>query len=318
MDNERFDLIIGRYLRGKATAEEEATLLHAIRDSKEHFAYFREKTAAWDPSKEIGIDPDVDRQWQKIVSMITPTERPAVTTHRWSWKHLSVAAAIVLLLAFGITVYFLQGDGQALEYTTVLAEGGDQSITLPDGTSVYLREGSELIYPKEFALDVRRTEIKGEGFFDVERKEDHPFVVKAARVFVRVLGTSFSVHTEEEAVSVVLLNGKVSLADANEQEVTQLLPGQQVDYSLVDGHFTVTEVDGERATAWRRGVISYENASIDEIVHLIEETYHVSLTYTQGMNEQRFSGAFLKTQELKTVLEQTNKLTGMNLTLLNE
>jgi hypothetical protein len=84
-----------------------------------------------------------------------------------------------------------------------------------------------------------------------------------------------------------------------------------------DEHYTVTEVDSERLTSWRKGIIFYDNASLDEIVRLIEQTYKVSLMYTRPENDdQRFSGAFLKTQKLETVLQQTNKLTGTNLILI--
>lgn len=42
MENKRFEHIITRYLKGKATPEEEAELLQAIHASKEWEAAFRE------------------------------------------------------------------------------------------------------------------------------------------------------------------------------------------------------------------------------------------------------------------------------------
>lgn len=116
----------------------------------------------------------------------------------------------------------------------------------------------------------------------------------------------------------ILVEGKVSLNNAHEKELVQLHPNQKADYFVNDEHYTVTEVDSERLTSWRKGIIFYDNASLDEIVRLIEQTYKVSLIYTRSgktMN-QRFSGAFLKTQKLETVLQQTNKLTGTNLILI--
>lgn len=314
MDFERFNLIIARYLRGIATAEEEKELLHSIRESKEMDAAFRKQIKEWNPLKEIGNDPEMERKWNRIISTITPTEEIVIPKRKWNIR-LSWVAVILLLLVSGITIFLLREREGDVEYVTVLADGEDHTIVLPDGTSIYLREGSTLIYPKVFDTDTRITEIKGEAFFDVKHQADYPFVVKVAELSVRVLGTSFSIHAQEETLSVILVNGKVCLMDADQKEVTQLLPDQRIDYSLRDGHYTISDVDGERLTSWHRGVISYDNASVEEIVRLIEETYHVSLSYAPtGMDNQRFSGAFLKTQELETVLEQTNKLTGMNLT----
>ena len=121
--------------------------------------------------------------------------------------------------------------------------------------------------------------IRGEAFFEVTPNSEQPFIVDASGLSVKVLGTSFSVQTSDQGneISVILVEGKVSLNNAHEKELVQLHPNQKADYFVNDEHYTVTEVDSERLT---------------------------------------FSGAFLKTQKLETVLQQTNKLTGTNLILI--
>ena len=235
----------------------------------------------------------------------------------------SIAAVVLLLLVSGVTVYFLNQGGKAgtgnAEWQTIIAEQEDRSILLPDGSSVYLRENSELSYPEVFASSVREVKIRGEAFFEVTPNSEQPFIVDASGLSVKVLGTSFSVQTSDQGneISVILVEGKVSLNNAHEKELVQLHPNQKADYFVNDEHYTVTEVDSERLTSWRKGIIFYDNASLDEIVRLIEQTYKVSLMYTRPENDdQRFSGAFLKTQKLETVLQQTNKLTGTNLILI--
>lgn len=58
MENKRFEHIITRYLKGKATPEEEAELLQAIHVSKEWEAAFRKRTAEWNPLEETEADPE--------------------------------------------------------------------------------------------------------------------------------------------------------------------------------------------------------------------------------------------------------------------
>lgn len=58
MENKRFEHIITRYLKGKATPEEEAELLQAIHASKEWEAAFRKRTAEWNPLEETEGSPD--------------------------------------------------------------------------------------------------------------------------------------------------------------------------------------------------------------------------------------------------------------------
>ena len=297
MENKRFEHIITRYLKGKATPEEEAELLQAIHASKEWEAAFRKRTAEWNPLEETEADPETDRKWNRIASIITPSESqsqteeaPVIslvsTSSRRIW--FSIAAVVLLLLVSGVTVYFLNQGGKAgtgnAEWQTIIAE-----------------------------------QIRGEAFFEGTPNSEQPFIVDASGLSVKVLGTSFSVQTSDQGneISVILVEGKVSLNNAHEKELVQLHPNQKADYFVNDEHYTVTEVDSERLTSWRKGIIFYDNASLDEIVRLIEQTYKVSLMYTRPENDdQRFSGAFLKTQKLETVLQQTNKLTGTNLILI--
>ena len=161
MENKRFEHIITRYLKGKATPEEEAELLQAIHASKEWEAAFRKRTAEWNPLEETEADPETDRKWNRIASIITPSESqsqteeaPVIslvsTSSRRIW--FSIAAVVLLLLVSGVTVYFLNQGGKAgtgnAEWQTIIAAQEDRSILLPDGSSVYLREKTDgwLIY----------------------------------------------------------------------------------------------------------------------------------------------------------------------------
>ena len=73
-------------------------------------------------------------------------------------------------------------------------------------------------------------------------------------------------------------------------------------------------MDSEQETIWRKGVIAYENATIETIIQLIEQAYQVHLvTETPVDPTQRFTGAFRQTQTLESVIEQTEKLTAISL-----
>ena len=78
MENKRFEHIITRYLKGKATPEEEAELLQAIHASKEWEAAFRKRTAEWNPLEETEADPETDRKWKRhrlfLWSQLLPEE----------------------------------------------------------------------------------------------------------------------------------------------------------------------------------------------------------------------------------------------------
>lgn len=81
--------------------------------------------------------------------------------------------------------------------------------TLPDGTVVDLKGGARIA--TEFTDRTRRvTLVEGTAHFKVT-KESRPFVVEAAGVTARALGTAFSVELEHGSVSVLVTEGRVAV-----------------------------------------------------------------------------------------------------------
>lgn len=70
--------------------------------------------------------------------------------------------------------------------------------TLEDGSIVFLEKGSEITFPAKFGK-VRKIYLKGNAFFEVVRNTKTPFIVDAGMVEIKVLGTSFSVETENHS-----------------------------------------------------------------------------------------------------------------------
>ena len=54
---------------------------------------------------------------------------------------------------------------------------------------MWLNAGSRLTYSQGFGVDNRKLELDGEGYFEVYRNENIPFVVKSKDLEVEVLGT---------------------------------------------------------------------------------------------------------------------------------
>lgn len=74
---------------------------------------------------------------------------------------------------------------------------------------------SELRYPVAFGEGVREVELKGEAYFEVEKNEDKPFIVKTDEFNVRVLGTSFNIsaYLDSPLSHTTLCSGHVRIND---------------------------------------------------------------------------------------------------------
>lgn len=98
-----------------------------------------------------------------------------------------------------------------LVYTT--KPGTKQTITLPDGTKVYLNSGSTLKLSNGFGKTDRRVSLLGEGGFDVTHNTALPFTVSVDKYDVNVTGTFFNVraYPGDKTTETSLLRGKVDI-----------------------------------------------------------------------------------------------------------
>lgn len=197
-----------------------------------------------------------------------PPHRPRSFNARMLAPVAAFAAVLVLALAFA-----LQLQPAAPTFATDVAQLRD--ITLPDGSLVTLGGRSRIA--TDFSDSQRHvTLLEGEAFFAVSKDPARPFYVAVGDRLIRVVGTQFDVRHGVGLVRVAVLEGVVEvlqaeapaadeplLADAPKQV---LHAGEQVVALIGRPQHTRTAVEPGEAGAWRRGWLSYENASLAEIV----------------------------------------------------
>jgi len=89
---------------------------------------------------------------------------------------------------------------QNIEIVTPI--GKRMTITLSDGTKVYMNSGSKIKFPNKFKEDNREVFIEGEFFFDVAPDKRHPFIVQMNRSKVVVVGTEFNIRSYPDEITV--------------------------------------------------------------------------------------------------------------------
>ena len=173
--------------------------------------------------------------------------------------------------------------------TLVVPPKRSYQVTLPDGTKVWLNSASELHFPSRFDDSVREVSLKGEGYFDVAKNEQKPFIVHAGGTVVEVLGTRFNVSSyREEPIRTALVEGSVKVSAKNEPPIF-LHPGLMSEF---DGNrFQQATFDTVEATAWIDGVYYFNNASLDELAPVINRWYGLSVKLADGrLTRHRISG----------------------------
>ncbi len=195
---------LARRDRGLSAAEQDEYLQWLQRDPRHaaalahHEATLRRmmRLGEWQPAQSAEPNPD----------LFAPPRRPRVRV-RWLFSGFAAAAAAAV-------VFFLAGTGwrpAALTPPTAAVAKTylrvNERLALPDGSLVELKDGSHLAV--EFSAAERRVRLIGEAHFTVAKNPARPFIVEAAGVTVRAVGTAFNVRSDTAAVEVVVTEGTV-------------------------------------------------------------------------------------------------------------
>lgn len=145
----------------------------------------------------------------EIVTQLKIRERRRRSRRR-TLAAVGAVAAIVLLAGWWTN---LPRAASPLPAVATAAPSTELIRRLPDGSIVELNTGAEIAVKFEPAF--RRVElVRGEAMFRVEKDAARPFIVRAAGVDVRAVGTAFSVRLTGAEVQVLVTEGKVGVDDA--------------------------------------------------------------------------------------------------------
>jgi transmembrane sensor len=209
-----------------------------------------------------------------------------------------------------IVYHSLTTHDSPLTFNTLFNPRGSKmiSVTLADGSRVWLNAGSSIKYPVAFISKERKVEITGEAYFEVAHNASKPFIVTKGETSITVLGTHFNVNTydDEDALRITLLEGSVAVK--RESSNVKLKPGEQAVLSATSHSLLTTgSVDTDAVMAWKNGFFQFNNTPIDVIMRQVEKWYDVDVVYN-GSIKQTFNGKIPRTvnaSDLFKILEST-------------
>ena len=189
--------------------------------------------------------------------------------------------------------------------------GMEYTLTLSDGTRVYLNAESRLKYPVVFRGTERVVELSGEAYFKVSKDALRPFVVKMNGVNVRVLGTSFNVrsYADEGQVVTTLVEGRVQVRGVG--NTVSLAPGQQALEVSGTRDIKVLDVDVAPYVAWHEGKFYFVHAPLNSIMEELARWYDVEVVFENpAVREECFTIEMQRFDDFNKVLRLIER-TGM-------
>jgi transmembrane sensor len=250
-------------------AEVEEGVRRWIAADPAHAAAFEAATEAWQSSGNLP-EPTVLRALSRNYRTFNSPTRPVL------------AGIAVLGLALAITLYLLKDD------TLSTGPGEQKTVDLADGTQVILNANSRV----RVRYDEHTRKIilvRGEALFNVAKYQPAPFVVQIGTHKVIAVGTSFEVRREDSSASsysVTLVEGRVAIEPtswSNELPATAtaglilLNPGERLRISQ-DAADLLDQPALDKVTAWQRGRLIFDDASLREAAAEFNRYGKVKLT----------------------------------------
>jgi len=254
-------------------------------------AYARcERVSAW-PGR-LRADPGLVAELRAAAA---PGTAPVAAQRRFNrWQLALAASGAVVTIALLMSVPRLSND--AVEVAT--HRGEQRTLALADGSIIQLNTHSVLTY--RLTPTERRVELRdGEAFFNVAKDPARPFVVKAGKAEVRVVGTQFTVRQVAGELEVVVKEGKVDVVPEprflgpNAPRRVELTPGSRLQLEPSGQDIKVAAVDVDRALAWRSGVATFDAAPLEEVVAAVNRYAEAPLAIEdESLRAVRVSGQF--------------------------
>jgi len=203
--------------------------------------------------------------------------------------------------------------------------GSRTKIQLPDGTMVWLNGNSKLVYDnRHFGEGIREVTLIGEGYFDVVKNKEKPFIIHTAKMDIKVVGTAFNVkcYPDEKNTETSLIRGSIEVTLKNRKEKIMLAPSEKLvisndDPAIVNKpekdnkqpgkataskpfitlqHLTIMGDDSVVVeTAWVQNRLVFSSDTFEDVAQKMEKWYGMHISFTnKKIRTEKLTGSFEK------------------------
>lgn len=321
------------------SAAEERELAAWLEGDARHAGSFEALQRTWSRLDQLPGSAAAARLEAELDYDMVPAPRPWPTPERATpatplrarpWLSGALAASLVWLAAYFAWWRPAQADAPYAE-TAATEIGAARTIELPDGSTIQLN--TDTAVDVLFTRTERRVRLaRGEALFTIAKNRVRPFIVNAAGVDVRAVGTQFNLRLHAEALEVIVCEGQVRVdqeaggatllttaAPAEAQggasppaslrlaraSADILAAGQRVLVPVVAAPRLVAvpsapaplaPVEIERSLAWQNGRLVFESAPLSAIVAEFNRYNRRPLVIADAeLGTRRFGGTFVAT-----------------------
>ncbi|MDR3007114.1 MAG: FecR family protein [Sphingobacterium sp.] len=197
-------------------------------------------------------------------------------------------------------------------------KGKRMQISFADHSSVMLNSTSRFKFSMEFDAHERKTELVGEGYFEVAHNPQKPFFVKTPTQLVQVYGTKFNIreYPDENLVSTALFEGKVSVRKRHGDSYGKadfLTPGKKIVLAKDRPVNEKVEIKNDKEIrGWITGRRYYNGVALKTILRDLSHDFDI-LIDGDKIPDLRFQGTIPQDFALDQIIELINQTANIKL-----
>ena len=286
--DQQITALFRKYLSNSATADEMKELDEWIASNEDFHDWLENQVD--NSSAEMDAEKQADILAKIHEKIAVQSKQKFVLP---GWAKTVAAVALIVLMAVSAAIYFRSNQPNMIQYAEIGALRGQKaSVTLPDGTKITLNSESTLKYSTNYNQSDRAVELVGEAYFEVAKNKKIPFVVKAGKLEIEAKGTAFNIkaYPTDNSISTTLTEGKIEVKTP--VDVLNMIPNERMEYNNADQTFRkLTLTDAEGSIGWLNDELSFENATLAEVVANFSRIYNIDIQFaSESIKEQRFTG----------------------------
>lgn len=300
-----------RYLEMRSRASAARGVDQRSRDDE-----YEELRRLWEASvpPDIQAPSDVDDAWQRLQIEISHSDEPGRVRPRasvwniaeWWPPRAALAGGIGLAI---ITALLLIPSLLGESYRT--GPDGQLTVTLPDSSTVTLRENSSFSVHLSLFGGMKGMTLKGGGFFSV-KPQVAPFIVTTSIGSVRVVGTQFDVRCDSKQLYVAVTRGTVAVSSSSNDVDSTVFVRKGEFVSCVKGG--EPSAPGKSMTGggpmWLSGVFTISHADLRSMCDEIGRQMGVHIELNRGdLDTVKVSG-LIRGRDTRQILSALCELTG--------
>lgn len=311
--------ILLKYLDGAQTESEQAEVEEWLAASPENEKVLEQLYFTLQVTNRLHVMESVNPELSLIrfKSRIQKQNKKVSLYRTWSVMQKVAAVLFIPVLVLSAYLFVQVGEKQVRMIEVRTNPGVVSKFELPDGTKVWLNAGSTLSYPENFWPERRLVQLTGQGYFEVTKNPDKPFIVEVDPTYsVEVLGTTFNIsaYKDDEIIETTLVEGsvKLNIFAGNGKEVSQLLkPNEKAEFFRTTNKLNIESVNADYDTAWRNGEMIFRNNSMGQVLRMLSRHYNVQFDVKDKDVLNSIITARFKDEQLPQVMEYLKLASGV-------